>query len=117
LAIIVFMTLLIIAALLSILLVGIPILVALGIAGFIIMVFGRLAVFYFLGEGLLRALGSKRVAVMGAVLFGLLVFSLATFVPVLGFLFGLVMNALGWGIAIRTKFGSRENWFQKKPAC
>ena len=54
---------------------------------------------------------------MGAVLLGLLVFSLATFVPVLGFFFGLVMNAVGWGIAIRTKFGSRENWFDKKPAC
>jgi hypothetical protein len=25
------------------------------------------------------------------------------------------MNAVGWGIAIRTKFGSRENWFVKNP--
>jgi hypothetical protein len=24
---------------------------------------------------------------------------------------------VGWGIALRTKFGTRENWFQKKPAC
>lgn len=116
-AIIVFTMLVIMAALLSFILIGIPIALALGVAGFIVKVFGRLAVFYFLGEGLLRALGSKRIAVMGAVLLGLFVFSLATFVPVLGFLFGFVMNALGWGIAIRTKFGSRENWFQKKPAC
>jgi hypothetical protein len=117
LAIVVFTMLVIMAALLSFLLVGIPIALALGIAGFIVKVFGRLAVFYFLGESLLRALGSKRIGAMGAVIFGLFVFSLATFVPVLGFLFGFVMNALGWGIAIRTKFGSRENWFQKKPAC
>jgi hypothetical protein len=27
------------------------------------------------------------------------------------------MNAVGWGIALRTKFGTRENWFQKKPVC
>ncbi|MCK7541417.1 MAG: hypothetical protein MZV63_66290 [Marinilabiliales bacterium] len=47
---------------------------------------------------------------------GLLVFSVAGFVPVLGFFFGFVMNAVGWGVAIRTKFGSRENWFVKKPA-
>jgi len=46
----------------------------------------------------------------------LLVFSLAGFVPVLGFLFTFAMNAVGWGVTLRTKFGSRENWFVKKPA-
>ena len=116
-AIIVFTMLVFMAALLSFVLIGIPIALALAVAGFVIKVFGRLAVFYLLGEGLLKALGSKKAAAMGAVLLGLLVFSLATFVPVLGFFFGLVMNAVGWGIAIRTKFGSRENWFDKKPAC
>jgi hypothetical protein len=116
-AIIVFTMLVFMAFLLSFVLIGIPIALALTVAGFVIKVFGRLAVFYLLGEGLLKALGSKRAATMGAVLLGLLVFSLATFVPVLGFFFGLVMNAVGWGIAIRTKFGSRENWFEKKPGC
>jgi len=116
-AILVFTMLVIFAALLSFILIGIPIALALGVAGFLVKVFGRLAVFYFLGEWLLKALGSKRVAAMGAVILGLFVFSLASFVPVLGFLFGLVMNAVGWGIAIRTKFGSTENWFHKKPVC
>lgn len=116
-AILVFTMLVILAALLSFILIGIPIALALGVAGFLIKIFGRLAVFYFLGEGLLKALGSKRIGAMGAVVTGLLVFSLASFVPVLGFLFGLVMNAVGWGIAIRTKFGSTENWFHKKPVC
>jgi hypothetical protein len=116
-AILVFMTLILVAALLSVILIGIPLFLALGAAGFIVMVVGRLAVLYFLGEASLRALGSKGAGAMGALLFGLLVFSLAGFVPVLGFLFGFVMNAVGWGVAIRTKFGTRENWFQKKPAC
>lgn len=116
-ALVVFMTLVIIAALLSVILIGIPIFLALCAAGFIVMLFGRLAVLHFLGEASLRALGSKRPGAVGAVLFGLLVFSLAGFVPILGFLFGFVMNAVGWGVAIRTKFGSMENWFQKKPAC
>lgn len=116
-AIVVFTTFVIVAALLSVILIGIPIALALAAAGFIVKVFGRLAVLYFLGEASLRALGSKRINAMGAVLLGLLVFSLAGFVPVLGFLFGFVMNAVGWGVAIRTKFGSMENWFQKKPAC
>ena len=116
-AILVFTMLVFFAALLSFILIGIPIALALGVAGFLIKVFGRLAVFYFLGESLLKAFGSKRIGAMGAVIAGLLALSLAGFVPVLGFLFGFVMNAVGWGIAIRTKFGSTENWFQKKPVC
>ena len=117
-AILVFTVLVFFAALLSFILIGIPIALALAVAGVIVKVFGRLAVFFLLGESALRALGSKSVSAMGAVLMGLLVFSLAGFVPVLGFLFTFVMNAVGWGIAIRTKFGSRENWFVKKPgAC
>ncbi|MGZ5479644.1 MAG: hypothetical protein ACXWGZ_08610 [Candidatus Aminicenantales bacterium] len=117
LAIIIFTMLVFFAALLSFILIGIPIALALAVAGLIIKVFGRLAVFFLLGESALRALGSKSVSAMGAVLMGLLVFSLAGFVPVLGFLFTFVLNAVGWGIAIRTKFGSRENWFVKKPAA
>jgi hypothetical protein len=117
LAIIVFTILVFFAALLSLILIGIPIVLALGVAGFIIKVFGRLAVFFFLGESALRALGSKKSSTLGAVLMGLLVLSLAGFVPILGFIFGFVMNAAGWGIAIRTKLGTRENWLVKKPAA
>jgi hypothetical protein len=119
-AIIVFTMAVFIAALLSFILIGIPIALALAVAGFIIKIFGRLAVFYFLGASALGGFRSRNVSVMGAVLLGLVLFSLAGFVPVLGFLFSLVMNAVGWGIAIRTKFGSRENWFVKStpaPGC
>ncbi|HPW17301.1 MAG TPA: hypothetical protein PLP83_02845 [Candidatus Aminicenantes bacterium] len=118
-AILAFTMLVLFAALLSFVLIGIPIALALGVAGFLVKVFGRLAVFTFLGQSLLQALGSRRAGAMAAAVAGLLVYSLATFVPVLGFLFGLAMNTVGWGIAIRTKFGSRENWFAKTPpaAC
>jgi hypothetical protein len=116
-AIIVFTGLVLFAALLSIILIGIPVLLALIAAGIIIKVFGRLVIFYFLGASLLRALGSRRISTIGAVLAGLLLFSFIGFIPVIGFFFGLVMNIVGWGIVIRTKFGTRENWFHKKPAC
>ncbi len=115
-ALIIFWIAMFFAALLSFILIGIPIALALAVAGFIIWVFGRLAVFFVLGESALRALRSRSASAMGAVLTGLFVFSLAGFVPLLGFLFTFVMNAVGWGIAIRTKFGSRENWFVKKSA-
>ena len=116
-AILIFTMLMFFAAMLSFILIGIPIALALVVAGFIIKVFGRLAVFILLGESVLQAFRSRGASAMGAVLMGLLVFSLAGFVPILGFLFTLVMNAVGWGIAIRTKFGSRENWFVKQRAC
>jgi len=114
-AIVIFTMLVLFAALLSFILIGIPIALALAVAGFVVKVFGRLAVFYLLGESALRALRSRGPSAMGTVLMGLLVFSLAGFVPVLGFLFTLVLNAVGWGIAIRTKFGTRENWFVRTP--
>lgn len=113
---IVFIGLIIFAALLSIILIGIPVLLALIAAAVIIKVFGRLVVFYFFGESLLRAFGSRNASAIGIVLMGLLVFSLISFLPIFGFLFGLVMNIVGWGIAIRTKFGTTENMFQKKQA-
>ncbi|MBM3305973.1 MAG: hypothetical protein FJY79_08545 [Candidatus Aminicenantes bacterium] len=115
LAIAVFSGLVVFAALLSVVLVGIPVLLALSAAGFIIKVFGRLAVFHFLGGSLLRAFGSRPASVLGAVLAGLFIYSLISFVPVFGFLFGLAMSAVGWGVALRTKFGTTDNWFQRKP--
>ncbi|MBN2265893.1 MAG: hypothetical protein JW775_08780 [Candidatus Aminicenantes bacterium] len=115
-AILVFTALVFFAALLSVVLIGIPLLLALAAAGFVVKIFGRLAVFYLLGETALRAFRTRNITVMGAVLMGLLVFSLAGFVPVLGFLFTFVLNAVGWGVAIRTKFGTRENWFMKQQA-
>lgn len=119
-AILVFTLFVLFAALLSFILIGIPLALALGVAGLIIKVFGRLAVFYFLGATVLGGYRGRNVSAMGAVLMGLLLFSLAGFVPILGFLFTLVLNAVGWGVAIRTKFGSRENWFVKStptPGC
>lgn len=114
-AIMAFTMLVIFAALLSFILIGIPLALALGAAGFAVKVFGRLAVFYFLGTAVLGGHRDRTPSAMGAVLMGLVVFSVAGFVPILGFFFGLVMNAVGWGVALRTKFGSRENWFVKTP--
>jgi hypothetical protein len=110
-----FFGLVIFAALLSIVLIGIPVLLALITAGLILKIFGRLVLFAFFGESLLRSFGSKKASLMGAVLTGLAVVTLVSFLPVIGFFFGLVINMVGWGIAIRTKFGTTENIFQRRP--
>lgn len=112
---IIFAGLLIFAALLSIILIGIPVLVALIVAAFIIKIFGRLVLFYFFGDSLRQAFGSRPASAIGAVLLGLLVVTLIDFLPFVGLLFSVVLNLVGWGIALRTKFGTTENMFLKKP--
>ncbi len=52
---------------------------------------------------------------MGAVLAGILLVTLVGFLPVIGFFFAVVINMAGWGIAIRTKFGTTANMFQRMP--
>jgi hypothetical protein len=113
---IIFAGLVIFAALLSIILIGIPVLLALIVAAFIIKIFGRLVLFYFFGDSLRQAFGSRSASAVGAVLLGLLVVTLIDFLPFIGLLFSVVLNLLGWGIALRTKFGTTENMFLKKPA-
>jgi hypothetical protein len=53
---------------------------------------------------------------MGAVLAGLLAIGIIGFIPIIGFLFSIPLNIMIWGVAIRTKFGTTENMFQKKQA-
>ena len=117
LSLIIFTGLLIFAALLSIILIGIPVFLALLVTGFVIWVFGRLAVFYFFGESLLRALRARSSPAIGAVLLGLVVVSLIAFLPLFGFLVTAVLNIIGWGVVIRTKFGTTRNWFDRKPVA
>jgi hypothetical protein len=115
LAVIIFTGLAIFAAILCFILIGIPIAIALFWAGLIIKVFGRVVLFYVLGESLLRAFGAKNISAIGASLAGLLVVSLVGFIPFVGFLFSLVLSILGWGAVIRTKFGTTDVWIGRKP--
>ncbi len=117
LAAVIFTGLVLVAALLSIVLIGIPVLMALAAAGFAVKVFGRLAVFHFLGDSLLRAFGSRSASAMAPIIAGLSLFTLIGFLPIIGFLFGLVMSVVAWGVTLRTKFGTTDNWFQRKPAA
>jgi hypothetical protein len=118
-AFILFIFAVIISAVLCLLLIGIPILVALAMAGFVIKVFGRVVVFYLIGESLARSLHRERVSALGGAFLGLLVLAIIGFVPVLGFLITSFLGALGWGVAIRTKFGTKQNWFSRpeRPPC
>ena len=114
LAIIIFAGAVIFSALLCFVLIGIPILIALIWAGLAIKLFGRVVLLFFFGESLLKAFGAKNVSAIGASLTGLILVSLIGFIPFVGFLFSQVLNIIGWGVVIRTKFGTKENWFRTK---
>jgi hypothetical protein len=115
LALIAFVILVAFSALLSIILIGIPILLALTLAGMVVKVFGRVVLFYLVGESIARAFRKPTVTVIGGSLLGLVAVSLVSFVPLFGGLVTFVLSILGWGVALRTKFGTTENWFARAP--
>lgn len=112
-AYVLFVFAIIVAALLCIILIGIPILLTLAMAGLAIKIFGKVALFYFFGESLSRSLHRPAVSPLGGALLGLLLISLIGFIPILGFLFTFVISLIGWGAVLRTKFGTTENWFRR----
>jgi hypothetical protein len=114
---IVFGFLIVFAALLCLILIGVPILFALVMAGLAIKVFGRVALFYFFGQSLAKSLKWNAPSVLGASFLGLLVIEVIGFIPIIGILFQAVLTALGWGLAVRTRFGTVDNWFKKRAAA
>ncbi len=115
LSIIIYVGLVIFATLLSFVLIGIPLLIALIIIGFIIKLFGRVVLFYFFGESLIQAFNkNSKVSPFGGMILGFILVSFISFIPFIGGLFTFCLSIIGWGIAIRTKFGTKENWFKKK---
>lgn len=114
LSIVIFTGLIIFSVFLCFILIGIPILLALIAVGIVIKIFGRVVIFYFLGDWIFKVFGGKQTSGLLAVLLGLLLFGLIGFIPILGSLFSFILSIIGWGVVIRTKFGSVENWFKRK---
>jgi cytoskeletal protein CcmA (bactofilin family) len=113
LSIIVYVGVVIFSALLCLLLIGIPLLFFFVIFGITIQIFGRVVLFYFLGESLTKAFGKSKISPLVAVILGLVLVTLIRFIPIIGFLFSFCLSIIGWGVVIRTKFGTTENWFKR----
>jgi hypothetical protein len=108
-----FVCAILVGAILCLVLIGIPIVISLAMGAVVVKVFGRVILFFLIGESLSRALHKKMITPLGASILGALVVGLIGFVPFLGFLFIGVLGIIGWGAAIRTKFGTTENWFAR----
>jgi len=113
-SILLFGALVVVFALLSLLLIGIPFLLMLGAIGLVVKIFGQVAIFHLFGESLGRSFGRRSPATAAAVVIGLVVVSFIKFIPILGFLFSFGLSLIGWGVTVRTRFGTRENWLKKK---
>lgn len=113
-AIMVYVGMIMLAAFLSLLLIGLPLLFVLIILGIIVKVFGQVIVYHFFGDSLSRAMGKPASSPFLAVILGFIVVTLLGFIPLAGFVISFFLSLLGWGIVIRTKFGTTENWFRRK---
>ena len=113
LSIVIYTGLVIFSVLLSFVLIGIPILFCLIFIGIIIKIFGRIILFYFFGESITRAFSKKQPSVLVAVILGFLLLGFISFIPIIGSLFGFFLSIVGWGVVIRTKFGTTTNWFSR----
>jgi hypothetical protein len=110
-----FTFLIIFAAVLSIILIGIPILIALSFAAIIIKIFGRVVVYYVAGQMTAKVFNRTSISPMAGSMLGLVVVGIIGFIPIIGGLFSFFLSLLAWGITLRTKFGFTENWFKKTP--
>jgi cytoskeletal protein CcmA (bactofilin family) len=105
--------LMVFAAILSIILIGIPLLIALGFAAIVIKTFGRVVVYYVVGRMTAKLFNKASISPMAGAFLGLAVVSFIGFIPVFGTLLSFFLSLMAWGIALRTKFGTTENWFKR----
>jgi hypothetical protein len=114
LSLVIFIALCLFSAFLSFLIIGIPILLSLILLAVVFKVFGNVVLFHFAGNSLSKSLGNKHASLMLSIFLGFILITLLTTIPVFGAALSFILTAMAWGVSIRTKFGTTENWFKKK---
>jgi hypothetical protein len=112
-ALVLFLGLVAVSVVLMFILIGIPLFFVLLLLGLIIKIFGGTAFSYFFGQSFLEALGVQKMPhIIWTSIIGLVLTTFFGMIPIVGFLFTLVVAFIGWGVAIRTRFGTTDNWFK-----
>ena len=99
--------------LLSVILIGFPLLILLFAAASLIKIFGTVVVFHFIGKKLGGMFGKTRISEISAVFLGLAIMALLRFIPILNLPAWFLVNIFAFGIVLATKFGTGEPWFRK----
>jgi hypothetical protein len=92
-------------------LIGVPMLILVVLFGILLKLWGMVAVFFALGDWLLRDVLHRRVRPLHAATLGLLVLGAAKFVPWFGVIAWTMATFIGVGASLSSKFGRREPWF------
>jgi hypothetical protein len=92
----------------SLFLIGIPFLIIVLIGLFLAVLFGRTAIFHWLGSTILKALKRDEFSNTIAVLSGFIVFFILSFIPFFSLLMRIFVDLCGIGIVVISKFGTRR---------
>lgn len=95
-----FVFLIFISILLSFVLIGIPILFFLILAYFTVYIFGRTVVFYFIGDKIAGGLGLKKIPPSLFILFGVALYGILMFIPVIGPILLILLNIFEVGVGV-----------------
>jgi hypothetical protein len=92
-------------------LIGVPMVILVLLFGLLLKLWGMVAVFFALGDWLLRDVLSRRVRPLHAATLGLVILGAAKFIPWFGVMAWTVATFIGVGASLSSKFGRREPWF------
>ncbi|HLP47177.1 MAG TPA: hypothetical protein VK469_14595 [Candidatus Kapabacteria bacterium] len=95
-----FIFLLFISIILSFIIIGIPLFIALILLCFITYIFGRTVVFYFIGIKLTQLVKLKAIPPASFILAGAILYALLKFLPILGPILLVILNIFEFGIGV-----------------
>lgn len=101
---------------LSLLVIGIPFLLALVLLWWLSYIFGMVAVFQVIGQKLLPVFGKQDASQIGLAVVGGVALSLLHYFPVIGSLFWVLAACVGLGSVFATRFGTNRPWIGGPPA-
>lgn len=97
---------------LSLVLIGLPFLLATLLLWWVAYIFGMVAVFQLLGDRIGRLFGRTEMSQLGLVLIGGLALCILHYFPTVGTAFWWIGGFLGLGAVFATRFGSGRPWFR-----
>jgi hypothetical protein len=104
---------LLVLVLLSVLIIGIPFLLALLFMWWLAYIFGAVAVFQSVGNRVMNMAGRPEASQIAIVLAGGLVIGILRYVPFFGGLLWLVVSLVGLGSVFATRFGTGRPWIRR----
>jgi len=94
------------ACVLAVTVIGIPLALMLWFVAKMLKWVGLAAIFYLMGQSMGRNLFRREMPHIASVLGGFVIYALMSMVPLLGWLFGMVLSILALGLVLVTRFGA-----------